>query len=115
MDIFVECRRVNPNTELIISLATFQADPIQVKVSVSLVSNYLTGIGSKPVEANVTGSEPYVWTYVPEASLDKRSHVTVKVKSGDKDVCGLVALQPRECPFQDLVMDAKYHSRYFRI
>ena len=62
----------------------------------------------------MTGSEPYVWTYVPEASLDKRSHVTVKVKSGDKDVCGLVALQPRECPFQDLVMDAKYHSRYVK-
>lgn len=84
-----------------------------MKVTVNLIKNYLNGVNSEPVEANVTGTEPFVWTYVPDGSSRyKRKHVTVKVTSKDKEVCGLVALQPRECPFQDLVMDAKYHSMW---
>ena len=67
------------------------------------VDNFVAADGSWSEEKNIYPAAPYVWIYDFNSDHDSSEDVTVRVDSGDGRVCGLVSVQPLECPFADTV------------
>ena len=73
-------------------------------LAVEFVDNFVGADGTWSEEQNIYPAAPYIWIYDLDSDHDRSSEdVTVRVDSVDRRVCGLVSVQPLECPFADIV------------
>ena len=74
-------------------------------LEVELVENFVAADAYWSEEQTVYAAAPYIWIYDFESDNDSTSSedLTLRVDSEDRMVCGLVSVQPLECPFADTV------------
>ena len=74
---------------------------------VELVDNFVSADGNWSQEQSISASAPHIWVFNHHSGPQD---VTVRVDSDDDRVCGLVSVQPLECPYADSVSSSRLYT-----
>ena len=84
---------------------------MKFQLVVELVDNFIAADGSYTDDKVVHPAAPYIWIYDSNGDHNRSEDVTVRVDSDNRRVCGLVSVQPLECPFADTVSFGRSYIR----
>ena len=92
-----------------VSFSTPRNETADVKfhLTVELVDNFVTADGNWSREQTISASAPHIWVFNHHSGPQD---VTVRVDSDDDRVCGLVSVQPLECPYADSVSSSRLYT-----